>query len=97
MVGASRTRLPPRVTAKWVKRASLPRVATCCDTWTVSAAQSRLVRGRRQIVDSVGGSTPTQLSVGVPPEAQMNARTDDDVDKTPAPKRTGRRAPAMLS
>jgi RNA polymerase sigma-70 factor, ECF subfamily len=55
---------------------------------TVSAAQSRLVRGRRQIVDSVGGSTPGPLSVGVLP---------DDVDKTPVPKRTGRRAPAMLS
>jgi RNA polymerase sigma factor (sigma-70 family) len=63
---------------------------------TVSAAQSRLVRGRRQIIDSVGNAATkypgSPQAPGAPPRAEAN-----DVDKTPAPKRTGRRAPAMLS
>jgi RNA polymerase sigma factor (sigma-70 family) len=63
---------------------------------TVSAAQSRLVRGRRQIIDSVGNAATkypaSPQAPGAPPRARAN-----DVDKTPPPKRTGRRAPAMLS
>jgi RNA polymerase sigma factor (sigma-70 family) len=60
---------------------------------TVSAAQSRLVRGRRHIIDTVGsGAAKTPPPVAVP-----GSGVQDDVDKTPAPKRTGRRAPAMLS
>ena len=59
---------------------------------TVSAAQSRLVRGRRQIIDSVGNVAAKPPAPGAPPRAVA-----DDVDKTPPPKRTGRRASAMLS
>ncbi|HZL20978.1 MAG TPA: RNA polymerase sigma factor [Polyangia bacterium] len=60
---------------------------------TVSAAQSRLMRGRRHIIDTVGrGAAKTP-----PPMAAPDAGADDDVDKTPAPKRTGRRASIMLS
>lgn len=63
---------------------------------TVSAAQSRLVRGRRQIINTVGsgaGKTPRPIAA---PDAG-DTGSDDDADKTPAPKRTGRRASAMLS
>ncbi len=63
---------------------------------TVSAAQSRLVRGRRQIIHSVGNVAAKPPAPGAPPRARTDDRTDD-VDRTPPPKRTGRRASAMLS
>jgi RNA polymerase sigma-70 factor, ECF subfamily len=56
---------------------------------TVAAAQSRLVRGRRQIIDSVGGQA-TGRSPKDPGAAGAPAQTT-------AGKRAGRRAPAMLS
>jgi RNA polymerase sigma-70 factor, ECF subfamily len=58
---------------------------------SVAAAQSRLVRGRRQIIDRVGDRTPgIVMSSKAPGEPGASA-------KPAAGKRPGRRAPAMLS
>jgi RNA polymerase sigma factor (sigma-70 family) len=62
---------------------------------SVAAAQSRLVRGRRQIIDRVGDRTPGVETQGV---SESKARSDRDLSAEPAAgKRPGRRAPAMLS
>ena len=45
------------------------------------------------IIDTVGSG----VAKTPPPVAVPGTGVQDDVDKTPAPKRTGRRAPAMLS
>ena len=69
---------------------------------SVAAAQSRLVRGRRQIVDSVGGTAGAEADRGS--DAKAGGTIDGKAQgkpgaptKSPAGKRAGRRAPAMLS
>ena len=58
---------------------------------SVAAAQSRLVRGRRQIIDRAEDRTP-----GIVVDSKDRGGTDASV-KPPAGKRPGRRAPAMLT
>jgi len=71
---------------------------------TVAAAQSRLVRGRRQIIDSVGPGVVSGGADGTEGAERIGrmaaGRTGSKArssDRPPAGKRAGRRAPAMLS
>jgi RNA polymerase sigma-70 factor (ECF subfamily) len=66
---------------------------------SVAAAQSRLVRGRRQIIDSVGAG-----AAGPDDDGGDGQKSGSGTGGRPTPprrstagKRTGRRAPAMLS